>query len=105
MYVGLGVSLAYRLVVTGGEVPTPDDLGRLVAAARETLDVEVSGKFSCSDKVLFVATSKRIDFARTVLDHFGLAGADAVLVGDREQDGPTPCGWWASPGATAAARN
>src|SRR5262249_22471137 len=35
---------------------------------------EALGRLTRAGKTLFVATSKRVDFARTVLGHFGLAG-------------------------------
>jgi hypothetical protein len=41
MLVGLGLALAYRLVATGREKPTPGDLTRLQTAAKSTLDLEM----------------------------------------------------------------
>jgi hypothetical protein len=63
MMVGLGMALAYRLLVTGGDAPTPHDLDRLVEAARETLDYSAHGDLSADVRRALLAEFVRVFFA------------------------------------------
>jgi hypothetical protein len=74
MLIGLGVALVYRMKASRREVPSPDDLARLVDAARETLGLLVNGNFSGPAKRQLLGRFTEVFFADlTDLDrHDGL---------------------------------
>jgi hypothetical protein len=62
MLIGVGVCLAYRMVILNHDSPTPEDRSPLVESARETLDLSPDRNFSGPSKRLLLG-----EFARKFL--------------------------------------